>query len=183
MLAIRDRSGREVWLLSGSRIALGAVELGSAITMVVIAAAVARPSDRWPAFVVLALAMLAMTLPDSEAGLLGFVGYGGWWVAVDRSASWGAVLAAALAGLVFHLALAHAAAAPSGAVIRPAVLRAVLGDAGILVVLTCVATLVVAAMRGAGVHAPTFVIGVALTLVGLLPWAATLGGRTRDPSS
>lgn len=179
MFAITDRRGRRVLILTGGMIALSAVELLSVLAMVVAVAVSAPAADLWPTPLILALAVLAMSMPDSAAGLLTLLAYGGWWFAACRSASWLEVLAVAMAAVTFHLSLAHGAAAPPGAVTRLPVIRAQLVDVIPVGVLTGAVALVAAALQGFGLHAPAFVIGAALLLIGLLPWIAGVGRSPR----
>lgn len=176
MWAVRDRRGHVLAVLTWSSLGLAATELGSILTMVLVAATAAPGAERWPAAVVVALAAVAVALPDSAAGLLTLLGYGAWWLAADRHASWAAALVAALAALVLHVALAHAAAAPAGAVLRPAVVGALARELGMVAVATGLAALVVAAMDRSGWRAPPYLIGVALVLIGALPWVALDAG-------
>lgn len=177
-LTVMDRGGRTLALVTGGRAALWAAEVGSVSAMVAVAAASSPRAGLWPAALVLVLAALAVALPESEAGLLMLFAYGGWWFAAVRTASLGAVLVAAVAALIFHLALAHAAAAPAGAVIGLAVLRSVAVDVALVIVVTGAAAAVVSVLNGAHLHSPPFLIGVALLLIGLLPWLAGTRGRS-----
>lgn len=154
-------------------------ELGSLSLMLATAAATVPRAELWPAAVVIVLGAAAITTPDSVAGLFTLLAYGGWWFAVDPSAPLAAVLVVAVAGLVFHLSLAHAAAAPAGAKTQIAVLRSLLKDAGIVVLATGVASGVITALDGSSVRTPSFLIGVALVLVGLLPWIAAISDDPR----
>ena len=176
MLAILDRTGRVLSLLSAGRAVLWLAQIGSLVTMVTVGAVVARPSMVWPVALIVVAGSAAMVLPDSEAGLITLLGFGAWWLAADGPASWTGVLVVALTGLVFHLSLAHAAATPSGALTEAAVVRAMVVDAGMVAAATGGAVAAGAWLESAGVRAPAFLIGVALVLVGLLPWIASLRG-------
>lgn len=181
MLRVSDREGRALATVSLGQVVLWVViwgaELASVMTMVGVAAAHVSRGLLWPAAVVILLAAIASTVPDSAAGLLTLLVYGVWWLVAVRSVPWPAVLLVAVAALVLHLALAHAAAAPPGARSRAGVVSAVARDAGLVVVLTGVAAIVAAVLDRSGVHAPAFLIGVALLLVAVLPWVALDGGR------
>ncbi|MGN6722179.1 MAG: hypothetical protein ACTHJM_06165 [Marmoricola sp.] len=163
--------------MSVGRVALWVAEVGSVAAMVSVAAASASHVELWAAAAVTVLGSLAVVLPESEAGLLTLIAYGAWWFAVDGHASMGAVLAAAMAAMVFHVAIAHAAAAPPGAVTRLAVLRSLAVDVASVGLVTWAAAIVVSLVDGAHLHSPSFLIGVALVLVGALPWAAGTRGR------
>lgn len=177
MLAVRDRRGRLLSVVTGGQAVAWVAELGSLVALVTVGAVVASPSLRWPSVLVVILGSLAMVLPDSEAGLLTLLGFGGWWLVAERSASWVAVFVAAVAGLVFHLSLAHAAAAPSGARTQPAVMVSSVLRAGLVALATGITVATVAGLERSGERAPAFMIGAALVLVGLIPWAASLRGH------
>lgn len=117
--------------------------LGSAVVLlahgVAVAAllAAAGGGPAWPAVVVLTLAWLAATAPDSAAGTGAFAAYAAWWLlAVPASASaW--VLVAALALLVAHAGTAYLAAGPASLVAERAVRLAWLRDLAVVGVATC----------------------------------------------
>lgn len=173
---VRDRRGRTLAVLTWGSVAVGAAEVGSLLTMVGLAMSAAPHGELWPAVVVIALAAVAVALPDSAAGLLTLLGYGAWWLIADRHAPWPATLVAALAALVLHVALAHAAAAPAGAVTRAAVAWALAGELGLVAAATSLAALAAAVLARSGWRAPPYLIGVALVLVGLVPWVALDAG-------
>jgi hypothetical protein len=175
-MTVSDRGGRPVAVVSVGRVLLWVAEVGSVAVMVSIAAVSASRVEGWAAAVVILLASLAIVLPESEAGLVTLLAYGGWWFAADRNASLGAVLIAAVAAAVFHVALAHAAAAPPGAVMRLAVLRSLATDLAIVGVVMGAAAIVVSLIDGAHLHSPSFLIGLALVLIGVLPWVAVTRG-------
>ena len=174
---VQDRRGRTLAIVTWGLVVIGVAELGSVVTMVGLAAAHAPRTELWPGLVVIVLAALAVAVPDGPIGLLTLLAYGGWWLVADRTAPWTAALVVALAALVFHVALAHAAAGPAGVAIAPAVARSVARDVGVVAALTGGAALVVAVLDGSGLRAPSYLIGVALILIGLLPWIALDGAR------
>lgn len=176
-MTVSDRAGRTVAVVSAGRAFVWVAEVGSVSAMVAVAAASAPRVELWAAAVVIVLAALAVVLPDTEAGLLTLLAYGGWWFAGVRHVSAGAVLVAAVAALIFHLAIAHAAAAPPGAATSLAVLRSVALDVAVVSLVTGAAEIVVSLMDDTHLHSPSFLIGVALALIGLLPWAAAAHGR------
>lgn len=125
----------------------------------------------WPSALLVLLAVLSAELPDSGAGLVTLAGLAAWWlVAVPEPEVWWGLLVACCA-LVFHAALAHAAAGPSGCTPTwVAGLRLARRCAGVLVATAGLAALVAAADEGG--EPPALVVGLTLALVGVLPWLA-----------
>ena len=171
MWALLDRRGRIVGFF-GPRTVL---EIGSIAAMLAIAVDDAPPGQRWPGLVLAVMAALAMTLPDTEAGLVTLLGYGAWWIAADRGASWIAVLLVAVAGLIFHLALAQGAAAPSGAVTEWAVVRSLARNTLVVLAALGGVALLVAAADARSLQTPAFLIGIALVVIVVVPWMALMG--------
>jgi hypothetical protein len=123
----------------------------------------------WPSLALLVLAVGSAGLPDSGVGLVTLGGLAGWWlVAVPEPTVWPA-LVVSCCGLVFHVALAHAAAGPTGfAPTRTAVRRLAVRCGAVLLVTGGVAAVAEAAEEWG--EPPALVVGLTLALVGALPW-------------
>lgn len=175
-LAVLDRKGRTVAVLSPGRVALAVAEIFSVATMVCTVIAMAPDQPLWPAALVIVTAAVAITLPDSGAGLCTLLGYGVWWLAAGGDGPWPWAVVGSIAGLVFHVALAHAASAPSAAITEPTAARALIGAAAVVALATAAVGALVAIITKSGLETPALLIGVALAAVALAPWAASAGG-------
>jgi hypothetical protein len=125
----------------------------------------------WPSLVVVLLALVAAGLPDSGAGLVTLAALVAWWlIAVPEVLVWWALLVASC-GLVFHVALAHAAAGPSGCAPTWATVRGLAARCGVVLLVTAGVALVVEVAEEWG-EPPALLVGITLALVGALPWLA-----------
>ena len=125
----------------------------------------------WPSAIVGVLAVLSAEVPDSGAGLVTLVGLVAWWLlAVDDASPWWSLLVAACA-LVFHVALAHAAAGPSGCAPTALVIGRLALRCGVVLAITAAVALVVDVAEEWG-EPPSLVVGLTLASVGALPWLA-----------
>ena len=168
---LEDRDGTQLLTLTIPGIAV------RVLTVVPIAVAlaelhrVAPDALWWPSFALLVLAVGSAGLPDSSVGLVALGGLVAWWlVAVPEATPWSA-LVVSCCGLVFHVALAHAAAGPTGfgptwAVVGRLATRCV----AVLLATSGLAAVVVVAEEGG--EPPAVVVGITLALVGALPWLA-----------
>jgi hypothetical protein len=132
---------------------------------------VSPDAEWWPSVTLLLLAIASAELPDSAAGLMTLGGLVAWWlIAVPEPGIWWA-LVVSCCGLVFHVALAHAAAGPSGSAPTWGVVRRLVGRSAAVLLFTCgVAALVEVAEEWG--EPPALVVGITLVLVGALPWLA-----------
>ncbi|WP_183098520.1 hypothetical protein [Nocardioides pelophilus] len=176
--ALEDRDGTQLLTITVP----GIVVRLSAVAPIAIAVGalhrVAPDALWWPSVLLVLLAVLSAELPDSGAGLVTLGGLAAWWlIAVPEPEVWWGLLVACCA-LVFHAALAHAAAGPSGcAPTWLAVLRLARRCGGVLVATTGLAAVVEAAAEWG--EPPMLVVGLTLALVGVLPWLAGLTGTNR----
>ncbi len=132
---------------------------------------VAPDTPWWPSLVLVLLAVISAEVPDSGAGLVTLGGLVGWWlISVQEPTVWWALLVACC-GLVFHVALAHAAAGPSGCAPTRAVVTQLAGRCGVVLLMTAGLATVVEVAEEWG-EPPALVVGLTLALVGALPWLA-----------
>jgi len=171
-IAVVDRIGRTVLTVTGSR-TLVVVAVAASVSVMVVSVGRAGPtSPAWPALVLVILAAFSLAAPDAFAGLVTLVGYGVWWAVVAEDAPLGWAFAAGVAGLVFHLALAHAAAGPAGAGTEPSVWWSLVVATVVVVAGAAALVVVVAGLEGR-FQTPAAAVGIALVLVGTLPWLSS----------
>ena len=113
-ISIEDRRGRRWFVITPSRLAVVALVLGSVGVAIGSLLLTGPRGPTWPALVIALLALIALLLPDSEAAMAAMMAYGAWWFSAvgDVTTPW--AVPAAVALLVFHAAVAHAAAGPAG---------------------------------------------------------------------
>lgn len=172
-LTVVDRRGRTIAALTPGFLVVASVEIAAVVLMASAVVVAAPGAPLWPAALFIAVAAVAATSPDSTAGAIALVGYGGWWLAVVEAPAWPLVVAAALAALAFHLSLAHAAAAPSGASAPLAVVPGLVLEATVGGVVAAVLAIFVSAINGASVTTPAALIGVTLLVIALIPRSAS----------
>ena len=137
---------------------------------------VAPGTPWWPSALVLLLAVISAELPDSGTGLVTLAGLVSWWLlTVPEDTVWWALLVAGC-GLVFHVALAHAAAGPPGAAPTRAVVGQLARRCAVVLLMTAALAVVVEAAEEWG-EPPAVLVAITLALVGVLPWLAAR--RTR----
>lgn len=134
----------------------------------------------WPSAILVLLAVVSAELPDSGAGMITLGGLIAWWlISVGEVAAWWALLVAACA-LVFHTALAHAAAGPPGCAPTWSTVRRLAVRCAAVLLVTSGLALVVEAAEEWG-EPPTLMVGITLALVGVLPWLAARRPSTPAP--
>lgn len=178
-IAVTDRVGHTIAVLTGSRIAVFVIALGAVAVMTASVALAAPDTPLWPGLLLLSAALLALADSDSHLGLVLLVGYGAWWL-LAVPASWEASLwavPAASAVLGLHLALAHEAAGPGG-VPSPHTQLGSLVSGAFLVLAATVGLAAVAVLSGDRWQTPAVVAGLAVALLALLPW---LGHADLEP--
>lgn len=175
-LVLEDRSGTRLLTITVP----GAVGRLLTIAPVVVALLalhhLAPGTPWWPSVLVALLAVVAAELPDSGVGLFALGGLVAWWLTAVRDPTTGWAFLMACCGVVFHLALAHAAAGPPGCVPSRAVAARLAMRCGWLLLATGALALVVEGAEDWR-EPPTLVVGVTLALAGALPWLAAR--RTR----
>lgn len=165
------RRGR-LLTVSTERLVVAALVVGASGVAVAALLAAAPGEPRWPAVLLLALALATAVAPDSLFGLTGLAAYGAWWlVAVpDTTSPWS--LVAALALLVCHASTAYASAGPATLHGEPAVRRAWLRDTCIVAGVTG-AVWGLARLAGGAPDPGQTVLGGTLLLIGLAIAALT----------
>lgn len=170
-LVVEDRSGARLLTIT---VPGGVVRLLAVVPVAVAVLAVHRAAPGtpwWPSVLVVLLAMVAVAIPDSGAGLVALAALVGWWlVAVPDPSARSAYLVAGC-GLVFHLALAHAAAGPRGCAPSAAVVGRLAARCGWLLAVTGAVALVTGVGEEWG-EPPAIVVALTLALAGALPWLA-----------
>ncbi|MDZ5622976.1 hypothetical protein [Nocardioides bizhenqiangii] len=168
---LEDRDGTQLLTLTIPGIVVRVLTVAPIAVALAELHRVAPDVSWWPSFALLVLAVGSAGLPDSGVGLVTLGGLVAWWlVAVQQPATWSA-LVVGCCGLVFHVALAHAAAGPPGfAPTRAVVGRLALRCAGVLLATGGVAAVVEVAEEGG--EPPVVVVAITLALVGALPWVA-----------
>jgi hypothetical protein len=154
-----------------------------AVTPVVVTLAVLHRSAPdavwWPSLALVVVAVGSAGLPDSVLGLVTLGGLVAWWLVAVQEPAVPGVLVVAGCGLVFHVALAHAAAGPSGFGPTRAAVRRLTARCAALLLFTGGVAAVVEVAEGWG-EPPAMVVGVTLALVGALPWLAGRPRTTRE---
>lgn len=172
-IAVTDRLGHTIAVLTGSRLAVAAVALVAVGVMSASIGLAAPGTPIWPALLLLSMALLVLADSDSHLGLTVVLAYGVWWL-LAVPPSWEAALLAlpaSAAMLAFHLALAHEAAGPGGVPSPHTQLGSLASGAAIVMAATAVlAGLVALAVdRWA---TPAYLVGIAVALLALVPWLA-----------
>ncbi len=168
---LQDRDGTPLLTLTVPGIVVRILTVAPVAVALVVLHLEAPDAWWWPSLALLVLAIGSAALPDSGVGLVTLGGLVAWWlIAVQEPAVWWAFLVSCC-GLVFHVALAHAAAGPSGCgPTRAVVRRLATRCAGVLAATAALAVVVEVAEEGG--DPPALVVGVTLALVGALPWLA-----------
>lgn len=170
-LTFRDRQGHRIGTLSAPGVAAWLLVVVPILVVVERTLTSAPGAPWWPAVLVVLLAVGSADLPDSMFALATVVVAVTWWVvAVDRI-TLGSTVTVALALLVFHVAVGHAALGPPGRADDRAVLRGVVSRTALVGALT-VGLAALAAATAGRVDVPTGVLAPALLVTGALPWFA-----------
>lgn len=171
---LEDRDGTQLLTITIPGVVVRALTIAPVAVAIAVLHRLAPDALWWPSLAVLLLAVGSAALPDSAAGLATLGGLVAWWlVAVPEPGVWSAFVVAAC-GLVFHVALAHAAAGPPGCGPTLAVVgRLAARCTGVLLATGGVAAVVTAAEDWG--EPPALVVGFTLALVGALPWFAARG--------
>jgi hypothetical protein len=168
---LEDRDGTQLLTITVPGIVVRLMTVAPVVIAVGALHRVAPDVPWWPSVLLVLMAVVSASLPDTGAGLVTLGGLVAWWlISVEESAVWWGLLVACC-GLVFHVALAHAAAGPPGCTPTwPAVGRLARRCAGVLLATVGLAVVVEAAEEWG--EPPTLVVVLTLALVGALPWLA-----------
>lgn len=173
---LEDRDGTRLLTITLPGIVLRLVAVAPVVTAVAAVHVVAPDAPWWPSALLVLLALASTLLPDSGAGLMTLGGTVAWWlVAVEEPAVWWALLVATC-GLMFHAALAHAAAGPPGCTPTWAAVGRLTLRCSVVLLMTTGLALVVEIAEEWG-EPPALVVGVTLALAGALPWYAARRAR------
>lgn len=178
-IAVTDRLGHTVAVLTGSRLAVAGALVGGVLLMSAAIVLASPGTPVWPGLLLLSGALLALADSDSHLGLVLLLFHGVWWLlAVPPSAAAaGWALLAAAGALVVHLALAHEAGGPGGVAAPHTVLGSLIsGGTAVLAATGMVAVLV--ALAEDRWQTPAWLVGVTVALLAVLPW---LGHADLDP--
>ncbi len=175
-VVLQDRGGTPLVTLTVPGIVVRLVAVGTIAVALAVLHRVAPEIPWWPSLATLVLAVGSAAMPDSAVGLVTLGALAAWWlVAVDEPAVWWALVVACCC-LVFHVALAHAAAGPSGFGSTRAVVRRLATRCGAVLLVTAGVAAVAGVAKEWG-EPPALVVGITLALVGAAPWfAARRGG-------
>ena len=166
-VSVEDRRGRRWFVLTPSRLVIDALVFGSVATAIGSLLLTSHRGPTWPALVIVFLALIALLLPDSEAAMATMMAYGVWWfyAVLDVTTPW--AVPAAVALLVFHAVIAHAAAGPAGMSTDRTTARA-WWRAGVLVSAPTVLVFAVVALARDAATTPPAIVGITLLLVMVL---------------
>lgn len=170
-LTFRDRQGHRIGTLSAPNVLAWLAVVGPILVVVERTLASAPTAPWWPAVLVALLAVGSAELPDSMFALATVLVAVGWWVVTVDRITLGSTVVVALALLVFHVAVGHAALGPPGRADD----RGVLGRAVIRTALIGAFTIGLAAVAAGTtgrVDVPAGVLALALLATGALPWFA-----------
>lgn len=178
-VSVEDRRGRRWLVITPARLAINALVLGSVGMAIGSLLLSHHRGPTWPALVIVFLALFAMLLPDSEAAMAAMMAYGAWWfyAVLDVTTPW--AVPAAVALLVFHAAVAHAASGPAGIATDRTTARA-WWRACVLASAPAVLVFAVVTLAHGAATTPPAIVGLTLILVMLLLLLA--GRRTEAPS-
>jgi hypothetical protein len=118
----------------------------------------------WPALVIVFLALFALFFPDSEAAMATMMAYGAWWFYAVRDVTTPWAVSAAVALLVFHAVVAHAASGPAGIATDRTTARA-WWRAGALASAPTVLVFGVVTLARDAANTPPAIVGLTLLLV------------------
>lgn len=172
-LAVTDRLGHTVAVVTGSRLAVVGATVAAVVLMSGAVMVAAPGTPVWPGLIVLSFALLALADSDSHLGLVLLLFYGVWWL-LAVPPSWSAALWALLAAtgaLVLHLALAHEAAGPGGVTAPHTALGSLWSGATIVLLATALVAGLVA-LAADRWHTPAWLVGLAVALLAVVPWLA-----------
>lgn len=163
-VSVEDRRGQRWFVITPSRLAIDALVFGSVATAIGSLLLTGHRGPTWPALVIAFFALIALLLPDSEAAMATMMVYGAWWFYAVRDVTTPWALPAAVALLVFHAVIAHAASGPAGIATDRTTARA-WWRAGILASGPTVLVFGVVTLARDAASTPPAVVGLTLLLV------------------
>lgn len=163
--------GRALLRLTPARSLDVAAVLVPVVVMVAALQGAAPDAPLWPALLIGVPALWATVDPDGPGGLVTLLATGAWWLQAVPGPTTAWALLAAVAALVFHVALSVVAAGPWGLVVDRVVLRRLLRDGTAVVTATAGIAWLTELAHG-GPAAPALLVALTLGLVGVLPWLA-----------
>lgn len=168
---LQDRDGTRLLTITVPGMVVRVLTIAPVVVALGCLHAVAPGAPWWPSLVLVLFAVLSAEVPDSTAGLITLGGLVAWWlVAVEEPAVWWGLVVSCCC-LVFHTALAHAAAGPQGCSPTWPVVGRLAGRCAVVLLVTAGLALVVEVAEEGG-EPPALLVGVTLALVGALPWLA-----------
>jgi len=169
---ISDTEGIQWFTVTPARLITRGLIFLPAVVAVVAQQFAAPTAQMWPALLILPLAVLSASAPDSVAGAFFITAYAVWWLVTDTDEATLWSLVAALCVLVFHSGVAFAAAGPRGQVPdRPTVSRW-LRDTGLIAMATWGVWLMAAGFHDS-TQSSEVLLGICLLLVAALVMLAT----------
>ena len=175
-VSVEDRHGRRWFVITPSRLAIDALVFGS-VGMAIGSLLLTSPrGPAWPALVIVFLTLFALVFPDSEAAMATMMAYCTWWLYAVRDVTTPWAMSAAVALLVFHAVIAHAASGPAGISTDRTTVRA-WWQAGVLVSAPTVLVFGVATLARGAATTPPAIVGLTLLLV---MFVLLLAGRRTD---
>ena len=163
-VSVEDKRGRRWFVITPSRLAIDALVFGSVALAIGCLLMTGYRGPTWPALVIAFFALIALLLPDSEAGMATMMAYGAWWFYAVRDVTTPWALPAAVALLVFHAAIAHAASGPAGIATDGPTARA-WGRAVVLASAPTVLVFGVVTLARDAASTPPAIVGLTLLLV------------------
>ncbi len=166
-VSLEDKRGRRWFVITPSRLAIDALVFGSIALAIGSLLMTGYRGPIWPALVTVFFALIALLLPDSEAGMATMMAYGAWWFSAVQDVITPWAVPAAVALLVFHAVIAHAASGPAGIATGGPTARAWL-RAGVLASAPAVLVFGVVTLARDAASTPPAIVGLTLLLVVLL---------------
>ena len=163
-ISLEDRRGRRWFVLSPSRLAIDALVFGSVALAIGSLLMTGYRGPTWPALVIAFFALIALLLPDSEAAMATMMAFGAWWFSAVQDVATPWAVPAAVALLVFHAVIAHAASGPAGIATDGPTARA-WGRAGVLASAPAVLVFGMVTLARNAATTPPAIVGLTLLLV------------------
>lgn len=166
-VSVEDRRGRRWFVITPSRLAIDALVFGSIGAAIASLLLTGYRGPTWPALVIVFFALIALLLPDSEAAMATLMAYCAWWFYAVQDVTTPWAVPAAVALLVFHAVIAHAASGPAGIATDGSTARA-WGRAGVLASAPAVLVFGVVTLARDAASTPPAIVGLTLLLVMLV---------------
>lgn len=166
-VSLEDRHGRRWFVISPSRLAIDALVFGSVGIAIGSLLLTVHRGPSWPTLVIVFFALVALLLPDSEAGMATLMSYGAWWFYAVQDVTTPWAVPAAVGLLAFHAVIAHTASGPAGIATDRATALA-WGRAAVLVSAPAVLVFGVVTLARDATSTPPPIVGLTLVLVMLV---------------